>query len=264
MGRTKKSWREAMYGGQKVLTLKSRLFLLLRDELGLGQQPKVAQLLADEIIEVVEETLVETEHMKPGQVLLLAPEVGEGPSWRVRKLEEKKLKAVRLTLVSSSDVERFSAGDRPAAVRLDRMVRMVKEAYQQGATLTCAQLAVMTGIAVGTVSNYLRDHTARTGEVLPMRGIVEDCSPAISHKVQIVRRHLAGETTSEIAKATDHTPRSVERYVRRFEQVRELVCYLNQPPNPVVLSRILDCSPRLVQTYLNLIPAEEPPPDMAE
>ena len=242
--------------GQRALTLKSRLLSLLCSELGLGKQPKVARLLAEEILEVVEETLVETEHMKPGQALVLAPEIGEGPSWRVRKLEEKRLKAVRLTLVDASDVERVIAGERPVQLRLERMVRMVKEAYQQGATLTSAQLALITGISIGMVSDYLRDYMARTGEVLPMRGIVEDCSPAVTHKAEIVRRHLAGQTTSEIARATDHTPRSVERYVRRFEQVRELTSFLKGKPDRAVIARILNCSPRLVQAYLDLLPAE--------
>jgi len=92
-----------------------------------------------------------------------------------------------------------------------------------------------------------------------MRGIVEDCSPAVSHKAQIVARHLKGESTSEIARATSHTPRSVERYLRRFEQVREIVRYLDKEPDPPVIARILGCSQRLVQTYLELVPQRAQP-----
>lgn len=256
MGKTKKEWREQTYGGQRALTLKSQVFVLLRNELGLGRQPKVARLLVDEILEVVESTLIGTEHMKPGQVLVLAPEVGQGPSWRLRKLEEKQLKAVRLTLIDASEIERLSAGEKLAEVRLTRMVRLVKEAYEQGATLTSCQVAMMTGLAPATVSAHLRAYMKKTGEVLPTRGIIEDCSPAVSHKTQIVERHLAGETTSEIAKATNHTHKSVERYLRVFERVRELVGLLDREPDPAVLGRILNRSPRLVQAYLDLLPVE--------
>jgi DNA-binding CsgD family transcriptional regulator len=91
-------------------------------------------------------------------------------------------------------------------------------------------------------------------EVLPMRGIIEDCSPAVTHKAAIITHHLRGETTAEIAQATSHTPRSVERYIRRFEQVRELVGYLAQEPEPATIARILGCSEKLVRTYLGMIP----------
>lgn len=159
-----------------------------------------------------------------------------------------------LTLVTDEDIERLAAGERLASVRGQRLVRLVKQAYEQGATLTSCQLATMTGVSPSHVSAQLRRHMDTTGEVLPTRGIVEDCSPAISHKTQIIARHLLGESTSEIARTTCHTPRSVERYIRRFEQVRELVQYLDRAPDVGVIARILGCSEQLVRTYLELIP----------
>lgn len=257
MGSPQRSWREATYGPERTRTLKSRLFVLLRDELGLGRQPKVARLLVDEIARVVEETLVDATVLRPGQVLVLAPEVGQGPSWKWRRLEDKRMKAVALDLVAQEDVERLAAGEKLADVRLQRCVRLIREAYAQGVTLTSCQLALMTGVSPGCVSARTKAWMAEHGEVLPMRGIVEDCSPAVSHKAMIIERHLQGETSSEIAAATKHTPRSVERYVRRFEQVRELVRYLDREPEPIVLARILRCSERLVRTYLDLLPPEE-------
>lgn len=257
MGSPQRSWREDVYGPERSRTLKSRLFVLLRDELGLGRQPKVARLLVDEIARVVEETLVDANVLHPGQVLVLAPEVGQGPSWQWRRLEDKRMKAVSLDLVAQDDVERLASGAKLKDVRRERLVRLIRDAYAQGVTLTSCQLALMTGISPGWVSAQMKAWMVEHGEVLPMRGIVEDCSPAVSHKAMIIERHLQGETTSEIAVATKHTPRSVERYVRRFEQVRELVRYLDRQPEPVVLARILRCSERLVRTYLDLLPPEE-------
>jgi DNA-binding CsgD family transcriptional regulator len=95
------------------------------------------------------------------------------------------------------------------------------------------------------------------GEVLPMRGIIEDCSPAVTHKAPIIAHHLDGKTTAEIALATHHTPRSVERYIRRFEQVRELVGYLANAPEPATIARILGCGEKLVRTYLEMIPKKQ-------
>ncbi len=254
MGSGTTTWQEATYGPQRALSLKSRVYVLLCEELGLGRQPKVARLLVDEIVAVVESTLVTAEHLQPGQVHMLAPEVGQGPSWHLRRLEEKKLKGVRLTLIADEDIDRLVAGEPLHRVRRQRLARLVVEAYEQGATLSSSQLAMMTGISAARVSSQLAEHMKETGETLPTRGIVEDCSPAITHKAEIVARHLEGQTTSEIARATNHTPRSVERYVHRFEQVSELVGYLDKEPEPAVIARILGCSERLVAAYLELLP----------
>ena len=254
-----KSWRERTYAPETARTLKTRLFVLLRDELGLGRQPKVARLLVDEIVGVVEATLVDASLLRPGQVLVLAPEVGQGPSWKWSRLEDKRMKAVTLDLVDAQDIERLVAGERLSRVRQQRMARLTEQAYEQGVTLTCCQLSLLTGISASQASNQLRSLMEETGKVLPLRGIIEDCSPAISHKSRIVQLHLQGLSTSEIVKQTNHTPRSVERYLRRFEQIREFVRYLDKVPDPSVIARILGCSERLVRTYLTLIPAEEVP-----
>jgi DNA-binding CsgD family transcriptional regulator len=265
VGSPAKSWREQVFGPERARTLKSRLFVLLRDELGLGREPKVASLLVEEILTVVETTMVDVAHVGPGQLVVLAPELGQGASWAHRRLEDKRMKAVVLDLIDPQDIEALASGQGLASVRHGRLARLVHQAYEQGATLTSCQLAMMTGISPSRVSEHLRSYMREHGEVLPTRGIIEDCSPAVSHKAEIIARHLKGETTSEIARATDHTPRSVERYIARFEQVRELVGYLAESPDPpAIAARILNCSERLVRTYLGLMEAAEQAESRAE
>lgn len=251
------SWKEKTYAPQQALTLSSRLFVLLRDELGLGRQPKVARLLVNEILAVVEDTLLTTEMMQPGQLLVLAPEIGQGASWSRGRLEDKRLKAVRLDLVDPDDIKRLAAGEKPFLVRRRRLARMIRQAHEQGALLSSSQLAVISGYSAASVNAHTKAHEKATGEVLPTRGIVEDIGRGTTHKKQIVARHLNGESTSEIARATNHTPRSVERYISRFEQVKELVCYLEKDPDPMVIARILCCSQQLVAEYLELLPRGE-------
>ncbi len=250
------SWHEAIYGPQRALTLSSRLFVLLSEELGLGRQRKVARLLVNEILAVIEETFVDEEHMKPGQLLVLLPEIGQGPSWHSSRLEDKKLKPVRLSLIEPEDIERLAAGEKPLLVRRSRMVRMVLEAKEQGAALSSSQLAVISGCSPSTVGRHIRAHEGSTGKVLPTRGIIEDQGRRPTHKKQIVGRYLKGESTAEIAKATGHAPRCVERYIQRFEQVRELVSYLEKNPDAMSIARILGCSKELVVEYLDLLPGK--------
>jgi hypothetical protein len=258
MGKVKKTTRMAIYGPQRHLTLKSRLFVLLRDELGLGRQPKIAQLLCDEIVEAVDECFVTEDQVKVGQVLVLAPEQGQGSSFR-HGLDQVKLRPVRLTLLVPEDIEALAKGVSHEEVRMVRMARMIREAYEQGACLSTSQLGLLVGVSPATVATRIRRYHNEHDELLPLRGIVEDCSSAITHKEVIVELHLKGLTTSEIALKTNHSPKSVERYVRRFNQVREFVQYLDKAPDPVVVARILGIGEKLARAYLQLLPTEEQP-----
>ena len=250
-------WKEKAYGPQRALCLSSRLFVLLRDELDQGHEAVVGCILLNEILEVVEDTMVTAEQMQPGQLLVLAPEVGQGPAWGQSKLEDKRLKAIRLSLIEPDDIESLVAGEDLFVLRRRRMVRLIRQVYEQGATLSTCQLAVIAGFSFCTISRDIKAHEKATGEVVPTRGIVEDMGRATSHKKQIVARHLNGESTAEIARNTDHTPHSVERYIRHFERVRELVSYLDKDPDPKAIARILGCSQQLVAEYLELVPKQK-------
>ena len=258
MGAHRKTTREATYGPQRHLTLKSRLFVLLRDELGLGRQPKIAQLLCDEIVSLVDECFVTEDQLRLGQVLVLAPEAGQGNSFRMG-LDQLRMRPVRLTLLVPEDIAALTAGKTHLEVRMTRMARMVHEAFDQGACLTTSQLGLLVGMSPATVASQINRYHEEHGEFLPLRGIVEDCSPATTHKVEIVRLHLEGLTTSEIAERTHHNPKSVERYLRRFNQVREFVRYTDKTPDPAVVARILGIGEKLARSYLELIPGDELP-----
>jgi len=256
MGAHRKTSREATYGPQRHLTLKSRLFTLLRDELGLGRQPKIAQLLCDEIATVVDECFVSEDQLRIGQALVLAVEQGQGNSFRYG-LDQVRTRPVRLTLLTPEDVAALAAGEKHNSVRMRRIARMVKEAFAQGACLTTSQLGLLLGLSPAVVGAHIRAYHEEHDELLPIRGIVEDCSSATTHKTEIVRLHLQGHTTTEIAEKTHHNPKSVERYLRRFNQVRECVRYLDKTPEPAILARILGIGEKLARAYLELLPAGE-------
>jgi len=262
MGRKRLTTRESTYGSQRHLTLKSRLFVLLRDELGLGRQPKVAQLLCDEIVQAVDECFVAEDQLRIGQALVLAPEQGQKNSFR-NGLAQLKLMPVRLTLLIPQDIEDLASGVPQGEVRMTRIARIVCEAFDQGACLTTTQIGLLLGLCPSVVSGHIRDYHQTHDELLPTRGIVEDCSSATTHKAQIIRHHLEGLSTSEIAKKTNHSPKSVERYVRRFNQVREFVHYLDRACEPAVVARILGIGEKLARAYLELIPDDELPAEDA-
>lgn len=253
MATSQKTSREANYGPQRHLTLKSRLFVLLRDELGLGRQPKIAQLLCDEIVNLVDECFVSPETLQVGQALVLACEQGQSNSFQ-HGLDQVRTRPVRLTLLTSEDIEQLAKGQTHIQVRMTRIARMTHEAHEQGACLTTSQLGLLMGLSPGTVSAQVRQFHEEHKELLPLRGIIEDCSSATTHKAEIVRLHLEGLTTSQIAQRTKHNPKNVERYIQRFNQVREFVHYLDKQVEPAVIARILSMSEKLTKAYLAMIP----------
>lgn len=255
MGRIKGA-AEKTFSPQLALTVKNRMLTLLREELGLGRQPKVARLLVDELFAIVDECYRAAGAIRPGQVVLLAPQVGTGPR-REQTMEQIPLVPVCVTLVCHEDIELLAAGKLPAEMRVRKLCRMAQEAYEQGGTLSTVQLAVLTGIALPVVKRELQNHREQTGEFIPQRGIVEDMGPAVTHKALIVRLHLQGFSITEIARKTNHAPSSIERYIGRFNQIKELLQYMGNDPDPHIIGRIVRCGPRLVKAYLVLIAEEK-------
>jgi len=255
MGRIKKS-SERAFGPQRALTVKSRMLTLLREELGLGRQPKVARLLVDELFDVIDECYRSASAIAPGQVMLLVPKIGTGPR-REHTMAQIPLVPVCVTLVCYEDIELLAAGKLPAEMRVRKLCRMAREAYEQGGTLSTVQLAVLTGIALPVVKRTLKEHREKTGEFVPQRGIVEDMGSCVSHKALIVRLYLQGFSVTEIARKTLHAPSSIERYIGRFNQIKELVQYMGNDRHPEIIGRIVRCGPRLVKAYLALLDEHE-------
>lgn len=249
-------WQERAFGCQKALTVKNRMLSIIRDELGLGQQPRVAKLLVDELFEAVDECYLSSRAVSPGQVVLLVPRKGTNPRF-YQTLDQIPLVRVCVTLVCQEDIELLAAGRPPSEVRITKLKRMIHEAYDQGGTVTITQLAALTGMVYTTVSRLLRQYREKTGELLPIRGVVEDIGGAVTHKVSIVKLYLQGLSISEIARKTNHSPHSVERYITRFNQIRELLPYMDNDTDPQIIGRIIRCGPRLVRAYLELIPEDE-------
>ena len=124
--------------------------------------------------------------------------------------------------------------------------------------MSTVQLAVLTGIALPVVKKTLKEHRDKTGEFVPQRGLVEDMGSAVTHKALIVRLYLQGCSITEIARKTNHAPSSIERYIGRFNQIKELLQYMGNDPDPHIIGRIVRCGPRLVKAYLALLAEEAP------
>jgi len=160
-----------------------------------------------------------------------------------RKLAESERLPVRLTWHAAEDLAAAAQG--LAALRQQRLVRLCREAQDQGALLTQEDLALLLTTSVSTIKRDLR--TLRAADVfVPTRGQQRDIGPGVSHKCQIVRRYLHGESLTDLRRRLPHGPASSERYLQAFRQVALMT---REGLAPELIRRATRLSARLVAHY---------------
>jgi hypothetical protein len=106
-------------------------------------------------------------------------------------------------------------------VRRVRIQRLLDEALEQGGLATQEDLARALQTSVRTIKrDFAEMHDA--GRYLPSRGYLKGIGRGQTHKAQIVRRWLHGETYDQLSVNTHHAVSSVQRYIKSFVQVVRL------------------------------------------
>jgi hypothetical protein len=106
-------------------------------------------------------------------------------------------------------------------LRRVRIQRMLDEAIEQGALATQEDLARVLQTSVRTIKRDFEE-MHRNGMYLPSRGYQKGIGRGQTHKAQIIRRWLHGETYDQLSVNTHHTVASIQRYIKGFEQVVRL------------------------------------------
>jgi len=180
-----------------------------------------------------------------GQISYEAVSADEPPSKHIALA--KKL-TVKLTLIDlNSDLETLA--DRGlAGLRRHRLLRLSKQAYEQGAVLSYEDLAILLTTSPATVkrdAGLLRNQ----GLYIMTRGWKQDMGPGLSHKTQIIDLYLKGYQFTEIEVKTNHSETSVLRYLRHFAQVIQLHDKGFEPGQIRVITGFSD---KLIAEYLEL------------
>ncbi len=189
--------------------------------------------------------------LKFGQMAWPAVPVEERPK-RAKRIRDIPMKLVVLTFLCDEDIQMIRDGFKSQELRIQRMVRWIDQAFDQGALLSQLDLAVLLNVCDAVVSRYVNDYQRITGRVLPTRGNIHDLSGAITHKREIVTLYLQGNDTPRIAKKTNHSKEAVDRYIRDFETVRLLAAKVSKDLHQI--AQLARLSPRVVQQYLDLLP----------
>lgn len=107
------------------------------------------------------------------------------------------------------------------SLRWVRIQRLLDEALEQGGVASQEDLARGLHVSLRTIKRDFEQMHA-DGKSLPSRGYLHGVGRGQTHKAQIIRRWLQGETYDQLSVNTHHSCQSIQRYVRTFTQVVEL------------------------------------------
>ena len=111
----------------------------------------------------------------------------------------------------------------PRDFRRQRIPELCQQALSQGALLTREDLACRIFlVGLRTISRdlaWLRAHDERP---LPLRGMVHDIGPLLTHLVEVIRLALQGKTSTEICQILRHSPEAVANYLGTFTRCAKL------------------------------------------
>jgi hypothetical protein len=212
-------------------TFESALMHHLETEWGLLGGRRILQMLVDDVLTLQAQFYPELDKAGSG-TLIWTCTANEGRKAEPgKRTEEYKTTTVALPLVTADDIEDRTQGKTPRnkrAQKVDdrdrkRLARIVKAAAEQGGLLTISELSVILNKSYETVRKYARQWEEETGEILPMKGYLMDQGSRPTHKVEIARLSEEGMEPPDIARATGHSVRSVERYLKDYERVRMLL-----------------------------------------
>jgi hypothetical protein len=209
--------------------------------------PRIRDLCAEMVLEVVDEHRRPRERVGHAQVLWVAYHVDDKRRRGKRALDSQMIPVV-LDLVTDEDVDAIIAR-RSSSERLEaKVVRLSRQAHEQRGLLANTDLAVLTGHSESRVASVLAAYERRTGTLVPRRATLHDMGTGLTHKrVICLKRYRDGKPPDQIARETYHSLEAVDRYLGQFDRVR---CCRKEGMDAERTAYILGCGPTLVREYL--------------
>ena len=135
-----------------------------------------------------------------------------------------------------------------SGLRRHRLLRITKEAIEQGALLSYEDIAFLLTTSIVTIKRDIAQ-LRREGLTIPSRGWRHDMGRGTTHKSQILELYLSGYLFSDIEKRTHHSETAVKRYIQDFSKI--ILLHLNNfSVDQIRIST--GFSNRLIGEYINL------------
>jgi len=227
---------------------------------GLNCSPFEAEAVLGVVREVYSPFMAASgESVPPGRTSLVAICVDEPAG---KPVSECQTRCVCLTVHRGPEDDRLIQSEGLAAFRQARIVDLCQEAMSQGALLTREDLAYrIFFVSVRTISRDLQAlRQAQPDAPVPLRSMMHDIGPVLTHRVRIVRLALEGYTMTEIRERTRHSATAIANYVSTFTRCAQLA---RRDLQSGQIAFLLRRSRKLVEQYLNLLRECEPDRNMA-
>lgn len=244
----KREYLKAVYGPSTGKTLHNLLKRELVTNFGYEDKLKIADLLIETFMDIVNTYSIEKEKLSPYQILWPAIPKDDFPGYG-KSTDKITHKTVILTLWETQELEALANGTPKAELLKSRIARLCKQTYAQDALLSMADVALILNIHASYASNLRKQWEKENNEILNTRGSYHDLGRGMSHKKQIIKDHLNGLYPSEIARKHKHDVSSVNRYIQDFERTLPLFME-NQPIAKIAFYTRL--SVNLVQEYYKI------------
>jgi hypothetical protein len=208
------------YDANDRKTFHSALCHLLQTEFPGVFGPTITRLFADKIDELYERFHPPASRFKVGQVLWAGVAADDRPT-RGQRIEDTRLVPIVLDLVTAQDIDETMATEMRVQTRRNKVVRLLRQAYEQKAVLSLADVSLIMHVHINTLSRDVVEHESQTGQTIPRRGTVHDLGRSVTHKAIICRKRLVEQKpTSQVAQETFHSPEEVEYYVQCFRRIQ--------------------------------------------
>lgn len=237
-------------------SLKQQLLTKFLNEYGYERGPVVAAAIVDDLLALIDQLY--TDQLPPRHLNWPAVPIHNGSNGKSPDIQQ--LVTIRLQMVSDQEVALLNdhklLGQQAAKRTFNqhRFARWCQEAYQQGGVLSLFDLSLLSGLSEAQVGYLIRQYEQDQHLTLPLRGTVHDVGPSVSHKAEVIRRFLRGQSPAEIARDLNHTQPAVDTYIKDYEVTRKLVQKFPLAEIPVLSRR----SASLVKEHIKLIRQYEP------
>ena len=213
---------------------------------GLNCSPMEANAVVETMHEIYDNYLKNSGGLEPGQMPMTVVSASASPNEALSECEKVK---VVLTLWNDNKDSKVKKDGGTPALRRHRLLRLCREAYQQGGLLTVEDLANrILNCGERTLSRDLQ-YLRREGIVPPLRSTVKDMGRAISHRELIIAKWLMGKEYSEIAQDTYHSVDSVQNYVSKFKRT---IALTEEGFDQDAIAFLIKISPALVESMQQL------------
>lgn len=251
---SKESMAQRRYQRIKGKSLKNILLERFINKYGYDKGMVTANAIVDDILLLVETyyRYSDNSFIKPGQIVWHAVPIDEYPA-KGKSIEQTKLIPVVLDIISDSDIEDMRKPIHHRELRLKRVERWTNQAFEQGATLSQLDLAVLLSVNEFTAGNYVREYQSLYNRKLPTRGNIQMIGSGQTHKKEIIADYLSGYLVPSICQRTNHSKEAVERYIRDFEAVKLLSSKFDDINTISLVTRL---SKAVVNQYVDLLPID--------